>query len=115
MKKLLIGLVALVFLAVVILIAAPFFIPVGTYKDQIAERTREATGRELEIRGDFALSLLPRFELVVEDVVFANAPGAGQPEMVTLKSLLVQLQVWPLLSGEIKVDSFVLIEPRMSG
>lgn len=111
MKKLLIGLVALVVLAVVILVAAPFFIPVDTYKDQIAERTREATGRELEIRGDFALSLLPRFELVAEDVVFANAPGAGEPEMVTLKSLLVQLQIWPLLSGEIKVDSFVLIEP----
>jgi AsmA protein len=111
MKKLLIGLVALVVLAVVVLVAAPFFIPVDTYKDQIAERTREATGRELEIRGDFALSLLPRFELVAEDVVFANAPGATEPEMATLKSLLVQLQVWPLLSGEIKVDSFVLIEP----
>jgi AsmA protein len=111
MKKLLIGLVALVVLVVVILAAAPFFIPVDTYKDQIAQRTREATGRELQIRGDFDLSLLPRIELAAEDVVFANAPGASEPEMMTLKSLLVQLQVWPLLSGEIKVDSFVLIEP----
>ncbi len=111
MKKLLIGLVALVVLVVVILVAAPFFIPVDTYKDQIAQRTREATGRDFQIRGDFNLSLLPRIELAAEDVVFANAPGASEPDMATLKSLLVQLQVWPLLSGEIKVDSFVLIEP----
>jgi AsmA protein len=111
MKKLLIGLGALLVLLVVILVAAPFFIPVETYKEQIAERTREATGRDFEIRGDFGLSLLPRIELAAEDVVFANAPGAGEPEMATLKSLLVQLQVWPLLSGEIKVDSFVLVEP----
>lgn len=111
MKKLMIGLAALVIIVIVALVAVPFLIPVETYKQQIAERTRAATGRTLEIKGNFALSLLPRLELVAEDVSFANAPGATEPNMVTLDSLLVQLQVWPLLSGEIKVDSFVLVEP----
>ena len=40
MKKILIGLAALVVLVIVILVAAPFFIPVETYKQQIAERRR---------------------------------------------------------------------------
>ena len=62
MKKIMIGLAALVVTIIVALVAAPFLIPVETYKQQIAERTRAATGRTLEIKGDFALSLLPRFE-----------------------------------------------------
>lgn len=111
MKKILIGLAALVVLVIVILVAAPFFIPVETYKQQIAERTRDATGRELAIKGDFRLSLLPRLELEANDVTFANAPWAREPNMVTLDQLLIQLQIWPLLSGEVKVDSFVLVEP----
>jgi len=111
MKKLVIGLLALVVIVIVALVTVPFLIPVETYKQQIAERTRAATGRSLEIAGDFSLSLLPRLELVAQDVSFANTPGAAEPYMVTLESLLVQLQIWPLLSGEIKVDSFVLVAP----
>ncbi|HSR73039.1 MAG TPA: AsmA family protein, partial [Kiloniellales bacterium] len=111
MKKILIGLVVLVVLVVAGLAAAPFFIPVETYKDQIAQRVEDATGRQLSIDGDLRLSLLPRFELEANDVAFANAPGASTPNMATLETLLIQLQVWPLLSGEVKVDSFVLVEP----
>ena len=111
MKKVLIALTALVVLVVVALLAAPFFIPVETYKTQIAEAAKEATGRELTIQGDMRLSLLPRLELEAEDVSFANTPGAAQADMARLKKLLVQLQIFPLLTGEVRVDSFVLVEP----
>jgi AsmA protein len=111
MKRLLIGLVVVVALVIAVLVAAPFFIPVETYKQQIAEHTREATGRELTIGGELSLSLLPRLELQAGDVAFANAPGASQADMAALKQLVLRLQVLPLLSGEIKVDSFVLVEP----
>lgn len=111
MKKVLIALATIVVLVVVVLLAAPFFIPVETYKTQIAQAAKEATGRELTINGDMRLSLLPRLELEAEDVSFANAPGAAQADMVSLKKLLVQLQILPLISGEVRVDSFVLVEP----
>ncbi len=111
MKKVLIALAAVVVLVVVALLAVPFFIPVETYKTQIAQAAKDATGRELTIQGDMRLSLLPRLELEAEDVTFANAPGAAQPDMARLKKLLVQLQILPLLSGEVRVDSFVLVEP----
>lgn len=111
MKKVLIALAAVVGLVVVALLAAPFFIPVETYKTQIAQAAKEATGRDLTIQGDMRLSLLPRLELEAEDVSFANAPGAAQADMARLKKLLVQLQIFPLISGEVRVDSFVLVEP----
>jgi AsmA protein len=115
MKKLLIGIAGLVLLLVAVIAAAPFvlpaLIPVETYKQQIAEGARQATGRELTIKGDFKLSVLPRLELAADEVAFANAPGAREPQMLTLKQLLVRLQVLPLLFGEVKVDRFVLVEP----
>ena len=111
MKKVLIALAAVVVLVVVALLAAPFFIPVDTYKSQIAQAALEATGRELTIKGDMRLSLLPRLELEAEDVSFANAPGATEPDMARLQKLLVQLQIWPLLSGQVRVDSFILVQP----
>jgi len=111
MKKLLIGLGVLVVLVIGALIAAPFLIPVETYKTQIAQATRDATGRELTIGGDFGVSILPSLALEAGDVAFANAPGASTPQMATLKALRVKLQLWPLLAGEVKVDQFVLVEP----
>ena len=111
MKKVLIALAAVVVLAVVALLVVPSFIPVETYKAQIAQAAKDATGRDLTILGDMRLSLLPRLELEAEDVSFANAPGAAQPDMARLKKLLVQLQIFPLITGEVRVDSFVLVEP----
>ncbi len=115
MKKLLIGLGVLAVLLVTFMAAAPFvlpaLIPVEIYKAQIANAARAATGRELVIKGDFKLAVLPRLELEASDVSFANAPGAAQPEMVTLKQLLVRLELLPILFGKIKVDRFVLVEP----
>lgn len=114
MKKLLIGLAVLVVVLLVVAVVAPFVIPVETYKAKIADAAREATGRELSLNGDIKLSVLPRLELQAEDVAFANAPGGAAPHMATLDKLVLQVQVWPLLAGEIKVDSFVLVKPAIN-
>jgi AsmA protein len=111
MKKVLIALAAVVALVIVVLLAAPFFIPAETYKTQIAQAAYDATGRELNIKGDMRLSLFPRIELEAADVSFANAPGAAEPDMARLQKLQVQLQIWPLLSGQVRVDSFILVQP----
>ncbi|MGE5147170.1 MAG: AsmA family protein, partial [Candidatus Eiseniibacteriota bacterium] len=111
MKKILIGVAALVVLVIVAALVIPFFVPTDTYKQQIAEQVKSATGRDLAIKGDIGFSLLPNIELKVNDVAFANAPGAATKDMATFKSLLVQLKLMPLLSGNVEVDSFVLVEP----
>ncbi len=111
MKKLLIGVAAVVVLLVAAVVAAPFLIPVDTLRDQAVAQVRNATGRELTVGGDVRLSLFPRLEIEVGDVAFANAPGAEEAEMASLSRLELQLELLPLLSGEVAVDSFVLVEP----
>ncbi|MEQ9144223.1 MAG: AsmA family protein [Parvibaculaceae bacterium] len=105
----------LVILAVIvgILFAAPFFIPVETYKPQISALVKEQTGRELTIDGDISLSLLPRIAVSVSDVRFENASWASSPNMAQMEQLDIVLKLFPLLRGEIALDRFVLVRPEI--
>jgi AsmA protein len=111
MKKLLIALAVVVVLLIAAVIAIPLLIPVETFKQQFVQQVRSATGRELTIGGPIKISLFPRLELEVSDVAFANPPGAVAKEMAKLGRLQLRLMVMPLLSGEMAVDSFVLVDP----
>lgn len=110
MKKLLIVLGILVALLVVAVVALPFLVPVSVVRERIVASVKEATGRELTI-GEMSVSVLPSLAVEAQDVAFANAPGAAEPNMATLKTLRAGLKLMPLLSGEIAIDRFVLVEP----
>jgi AsmA protein len=91
-------------------VIVPAVVPLDTYKPYIAKAVRDATGRELTM-GEIRLAVLPRLAVEVDNVSFANAPGATAPQMATLKQVAVQVQLLPLLSGNIAVDRFVLVDP----
>ena len=111
MKKLLIGVAVLIVLVIVVAVAAPFFIPVDTYKNEIVAAVKESTGRDLQINGKVSFSLLPSLALEANDVAFANPPGASTPQMAKLAKLQVQLKLLPLLSRRVEVDRLVLVDP----
>lgn len=78
------------------------------YKGLIAEKVKEATGRDLMIAGnlDLRISLSPA--LAVEGVSFSNASWGSRPQMMTLKSLDAQVSLLPLLLGTVTIDRVVL-------
>ncbi len=111
MKKLFIGILVLVVIVIAAAIVLPFFIPLDAVKQQITTRAEDATGRKLTIAGDFDLSILPRVRVKAGDVTFANAPGAQQANMLELAELEVGLALFPLISRQVEVTSFVLVDP----
>jgi len=111
MRKILIGLGVVIVLLVVAAFVVPMFIPTETYKAEIKERVRAATGREITIKGDLKFSILPTLGLKVNDVAFANAPGATTKNMATFKQLIVKLKAIPLISGDVEISQFELVEP----
>ena len=111
MRKWLIGIVAVIVVIVAALIVVPFLIPTETYKGQIVERVKAATGRDLALNGPISLSVLPSFALTVSDVAFGNAPGASTKNMATFAKLQLQVQPIELLSGRLVIDRFVLVDP----
>ncbi len=111
LMRVLAGLVVLVVAVVVAGVAIVMTIDPNEYRGKITAAVKEATGRDLVIKGDLkvGISLIPT--LVATDVSFANAPWGSRPEMVSLKRLETALEVLPLLKGEIRVGKLVLIEP----
>lgn len=111
MKKLAIGLGAIVVLLIVAVVAAPFLIPTETVKNELLAQVKSATGRDARIDGDFKIAILPRVEFVAGKVTFANAPGGKAKNMVSVDRLNIQVALFPLISGEVEIDAFVLEKP----
>lgn len=108
MKKALIGLFAIIGLAVGAALVAPGFIDWNAYRAEIATEVRKATGRRLTIDGNISVALLPAPQLSVAKVRLANLEGAQAPEMAKLDALDVRIAFWPLLSGKVEVSSVIL-------
>jgi AsmA protein len=111
MKKLLVVVAAIVVLVIAAAVVVPMLVPLETYKQEVVQQVRNATGRDLRIGGEVKLSLFPSLALEVNDVAFANASWASTPDMAKLSRLDVALKILPLLSGKVEVDRFVLVDP----
>ena len=73
MKRILIGIAVLVLVLIVVVVALPFLIPTETYKQQITQAVKDATGRELTIDGEFDLQFGLTTSVSAEGIRFANA------------------------------------------
>src|SRR5262245_5116884 len=111
MKKVLWIVGGLIGLLIVAAIAAPFFVDLNNYKAEIAQKAKEATGRDLAIDGDISLSILPTPGVTVSKLRFGNAPGGSVPDMATLEAATVKVALMPLFSGNVEVDEVVLEKP----
>ena len=113
MKKILIGIGVIVVILILVVLIAPMFIPIDWAKQQIVAQVKEQTGRDLKLDGDISVSLLPSTAVEVSDVALSNRPGSDVADMVKLKRLELEVSLFPLLSGELEVDRFVLVEPEI--
>jgi uncharacterized protein involved in outer membrane biogenesis len=98
---------------IVLLLVAPFFIDLNSYKGLIAEKAKEATGRDLVIDGDISLSLLPIPSVSVEGIKFGNAAEGSAANMAEIEKVKVKVALMPLLSGKAEVKSIELVKPTI--
>ena len=111
LKWILGGLVVIVIAFAVTAYALLASFDVEAYRDVIQAEVRKATGRELTLDGpvDLRVSLTPA--VTAERVAFGNAEWGSRPQMATLERFEVEMELMPLLSGEVKVTRLVLVEP----
>jgi uncharacterized protein involved in outer membrane biogenesis len=69
---------------------------------------KAATGRDLKIAGPVTLSFFPRISVSAEDLSLSNASWAPNPEMLTLQHIEMDIQMLPLLRGQIEIASVKL-------
>ena len=82
-------------------------------RDFLADAARDATGREVLVRGATDLELFPTPTLVAENVVFGNAPWSMSPDMGRVKRLEARVAWLPLFLGQVRVTRFRLVEPHL--
>ncbi len=111
MKKLAYAIGAIVLILIVAVIAVPFLIPAERIKTELMIAANDATGRTLSIDGDFGVSVFPVLGLNASKVSFSNAPTSKIANMATIENLTVELNLIPLLSGNVSVDKFILDKP----
>ena len=105
-----------VVIALIVILVIALYVILSSYdfndlKPQIAKAAREATGRVLTIKGDIDLEIGFTPSLVLTDIAFQNAPWGSRPEMVKLRRFEVQVALLPLVSGNIEIKRFILVEP----
>ena len=86
----------------------------NAFKDVISDAVRDATGRELSIAGDVALSRSLPPTLSVSDVTFANAPWGAKSPMLSVDKLQVQVALLPLLKRQLVFKRLDLSGTTMS-
>lgn len=102
----------LLFVLLVLLLAAPFFLNVDDYKQQIEQQVEDATGRTLKI-GGLQASLFPWIGLTLDDVVLANRNGFSDHDFLKVKHLDIQVAFLPLLNRQVEIARFKLDAPEI--
>jgi AsmA protein len=106
--KTLLKVIAGVFAAVFILVAALFawvafvFDP-NDHKDRIYAAVHDATGRRLSIDGDLSLSFFPRLGVDLPALALENAPGFDKAPMLAIESASAGIELLPLFKKQVRV------------
>lgn len=106
-------------LAVLVLVMAagaylvPRFIDWDAQRPAIAQRLSEATGRDVSLGGHVTARVLPRPYLAMRELAIAGADGA-EPALVRAETAELELAFWPLLRGEVVVESLTLFDGQVT-
>lgn len=108
MKRFLIILSAAVAILLAAAVIIPFLIPTSVYKSQIELAATDALGREVTLKGDPKLSILPVISARIDGAQIANPDGFSDPLMIEAGSLQANVKLLPLLSRRVEVAKITL-------
>ena len=106
--RLIFGLGVLIVLSIGVLVLTVANINPNDYKETIAEKVTQETGRDFKIDGNISLSFYPWLGLDVEGLTVGNAPGFGKEPFLQTKSIKARVKLMPLLRKELEMDTLVL-------
>lgn len=94
-----------------IALLAPSLIPESVYREQAQNAASAQIGRQVTLGGDVGLQFIPRVQISADTVSIANADGFGEEAFAEMAQMRLAVQLMPLLSRNVVVDEFVLVDP----
>ncbi len=92
-------------LVVGVIVIVTLLIDPNDYKEDIAVKVKDQTGRELKIEGDIHLTYFPWLGFEMGEVELGNAPGFEAPVFASTTKTAIRLKLLPLLQREIVMDT----------
>ncbi len=100
-------------LLIVVVIAAPFLIPVNQFRPTIEEKASAALGRKVDV-GNLSLSLFSG-SLAADNLSIADDPKFSKSPFLTAKSIKVGVELMPLiLSKELNITGITIDNPEVT-
>ena len=107
--KIVFGLIgALLLLVIVALVGAKLFIDPNDYRDSIAAKVEQQTGRELQIEGEIKLSFFPWLGLSLGAMELGNAKGFADKPFARIEAAEARVKLLPLLKLQTEIDTVLL-------
>ena len=102
------GLGGLIVIAIAVGVIILLTKDVTEYRDILTAALSKQTGRKVEIKGAFDLSIGFSPSIVAEDISIANAPWGSRAEMLTAKRLEVKVGLFPIIGGRVEAERLLL-------
>lgn len=113
-KALLIGLTALIALAVATVVAVFFMVDVDDYRHTIAERASTELGRQVSMQGPVSLRWFPWLAIEAHDLTVGNpADFPPTPELAQVGRATLSVRVLPLLRGRIETGAITFSQTHI--
>jgi AsmA protein len=112
LKRLGIGIAALIGVVVGAFALVPILIPADSVREAVQAEIRAVTGLKPVLRGDATVSLFPSARVILDDVALGDAGAADAA--LTAERLSAQLRLLPLLVGRIEIADVSLFRPRIA-
>lgn len=107
-KRITIGLIALLLVVAAVGVFAISSLDLNQHKTRIEQLVLDKTGRQLRIDGQIHASVFPWIGLSLNEVTLANSVEFQDSEFATVQSSELQVELLPLLLGNVNVQSVKL-------
>jgi AsmA protein len=104
-------LLGLVVVLVVVAIGTLFLIPTDRIGAIVSDQFERATGRTLAISGDIRPSIYPTLGVRADGIEVGNPAWVEDGPMLRADRLNIGVDLWALLSGNIRVQRFEVVRP----
>lgn len=99
-------------MALFAILLGPYFIDWSEYRSDFERESSRILGQEVKVRGDASMRLLPFPSVTFNDLAIGRNKS-GQP-LMTAQQFEMDLELTPLLSGEILIFDMRVEEPKLT-
>ncbi len=114
MKRALIIIPSILVVLLAVAVIAPGFMDWNQYKPQAQQQVKAMTGLDLELAGDIGFTILPSPRIMAEKVTIKAPEGSKAQTLASVERLDVNVDLMPLLSGQVSVKYVTLVKPEIN-